>query len=200
MLCALVAMFVAEFSYGQCIFRQPWDKRSASHSSIVRSCDQPSPMDVVAMDDFVCRDGAKMNRLRWWGVLLDKKQYKSGRSYYIAIYDDNGNCQPGDKLYETCVKPQEKYVGKDCAGNHVVMFTTKIPPFGAAPGQRYWLQISEDDSNSARPGIEDFRWSGRMPIQFCPALQMDVAGGIRQPLIDRCTQKEVDLSFIIAAL
>jgi hypothetical protein len=62
-------------------------------------------------------------------------------------------------------------------------------------GQRYWLQISEDDADSANPGFDDFRWSGRRPQNLCPALQVDVEGQPHGPLTDACDQQTVDLSF-----
>lgn len=195
----LLAAFAAQFTQAQCFWSQPWDKRHASHTSIVESCDVPRPFDIVAMDDFVCEEGGELNALRWWGTIYTRKQYRN-RPYYIAIYADNGNCQPGQKLYEACVKPKTKFVGRDCLGDYVIQFTTRIPPFFAAPGRHYWLQISEDDAGSARQGVEDFRWSGRVPIQLCPAAQMDVAGGFRQPLFDACDEEPVDLSFIIAGI
>jgi len=195
---AVVAL-MGETAFGQCTFFQPWTQNIASHSSRVRSCDQPTIVDFVAMDDFICREGGKMDRLRWWGVVFSREQALRG-SYYIAIYKDNGNCEPGEQLYKACVRPRVKLAGVDCTDNFVVQFDTALAaPFPVEPGVRYWLQISEDDAASFRPGVEDFRWSGHQPIEGCEALQIDAAGNIIRPLIDRCNERPSDLAFAFRA-
>ncbi len=179
----------------QCAFNQPWDGIRASHASIVRSCGVPTPAPLVAADDFQCRAGGVLTQVRWWGTLATTAQV--GRPYYIAIRRDNGNCQPAGVLWQACVVPQAVSAGVDCQGRRVFRFTAAVPAFAVAAGQKYWLQISEADDRSARPGVEDFRWSGRRPVRFCPAAQINAAGGIIQPLPDACDGARNDLSFLL---
>lgn len=177
-----------------CVISQPWQPPRSSHRSRVVSCDQPFPDNLVAMDDFQCEQGGEAVRLRWWGVLLAPEQAED-RHYYIAIYEDNGNCRPDTLVYEACVKPKTQWIDVDCTGLDVYSFRARIPAFTVQAGQRYWLQISEDDSDSANPGFDDFRWSGRQPVNACPALQVDVEGQPHGPLRDACDDAVVDLSF-----
>lgn len=191
----LAACFNASAALGQCIFNQPWDGVRAAHTSIVRSCGLPAPAPLVAADDFQCRGGGTLTHVRWWGTLATGAQI--GKPYYLAIRRDNGNCQPAGVLWQACVVPQAVSVGVDCQGRRVFRFTAAVPAFAVVPGQKYWLQISEADDVSARPGIEDFRWSGRRPLRFCPAGQINAAGGILQPLPDPCDGAPDDLSFVL---
>lgn len=191
----VVTAALGQAAFAQCNVFQPWTKPSDSFTSIVRSCDQPVTPDRVAMDDFICREQGKLDRLRWWGVVFSREQALRG-SYYIAIYEDNGNCEPGNQVYKACVRPQVKLAGVDCKQNRVIQFDAALPnPFPVQAGVRYWLQISEDDSRSFRPGVEDFRWSGHQPVKECEALQIDTMGNIIQPLIDSCNQRPSDLAF-----
>ncbi len=191
----VLTAFVSGAASGQCIVNQPWDLTHASHTSIVRTCGLPTPAPLVAADDFKCRAGGTLTHVRWWGTLALTAQV--GRPYYIAIRRDNGNCQPSDVLWSACVTPQAVSVGADCQGRRVFRFTAAVPPFAVVAGQKYWIQISEIDDRSARPGVEDFRWSGRQPLRLCPAAQINGAGGILQPLIDPCDGAPDDLSFVL---
>ena len=192
------ACFAVEGALAQCIFRQPWRFHRASHESRVESCQTPIPLDRVALDDFVCEAPGVLVRLRWWGVLLTPEQAHD-RPYYIAIYADNGNCQPAQRAYWACVNPRVKRVGTDCNGDPVFLFSARVPAFNLDNDVRYWLQISESDEGSARPGVEDFRWSGRRPQQLCDAVQRTAAGGFISPLLDICDQQPDDLSFALGA-
>ncbi len=177
-----------------CVISQPWQPPRSSHRSRVFSCEQPGPDNLVAMDDFRCEQGGEAVRLRWWGVLLTPAQAED-RQYYIAIYEDNGECRPETLVYEACVKPQTQLIDVDCTGLDVYAFRARIPAFTVQAGQRYWLQISEDDADSATPGADDFRWSGRRPVNLCPALQVDAQGQAHGPIRDACDDAVVDLSF-----
>ena len=178
-----------------CVFSQPWIPDWPAYESRVRSCVNPLPVNRVAMDDFECPTSGDAVGLRWWGVLTVKAQKKM-RPYYVAIYDDD-NCKPGQLLYETCVVPKVKKLIMDCTDRRVFVFAAKIPAFPVAADERYWLQISEDDAGSARPGVDDFLWSGRRPQQLCAATQMDAGGVFYCPLMDPCFGKRNDLSFEI---
>lgn len=193
----LGAALLAAPALAQCKFSQPWTWNRMSHRSIVFSCATPAPLDQVAMDDFECEHDATIKRLQWWGVLLDPAQ-GDNRPYYVAIYEDDGNCRPGALVYEECVIPRVRRVGADCRQDPVFLFSTGLNGFTVSGGQRYWLQISEDDAGSARIDVDDFRWSGRVPIRLCAALQRSDAGVYRQPLLDFCFEDFVDLSFRLA--
>lgn len=174
------------------VYRQRWTPPAAPHVSRVKSCENPVPDDRVAMDDFqVPFDGTAV-QLRWWGAILDQDQI--GRPYYVAIYSDI-DCEPGDLLYETCVVPTGKCIAVDCSDHKVARFQTPIPAFEVHAGEHYWLQISEDDADSANVGQDDFLWSGRQPRRMCPAMQLGANGQVEQPLIDACNGLVDDLSF-----
>ena len=191
-----------------------WDQRytppRSTFSSIVFTCQQPTPTPVIAMDDWLCTKQGPILRVSWWGWLRTPAQAQ--RPFYIAIYASGGanGCQPiQPPIYQTCVVPDQfQLVSKDCQfipgtnSTHPIYYlSAKLPtPFTqtgtAAAPQHYWLQISEVDENSVQFGVEDFRWAGRRPIQVCPALQYpSTTGGFIQPLIDACDQQPDDLSF-----
>ena len=186
----------ASHSWGQQFYLQPWDGWADSHQSRVRNCDDPTPKDLIAMDDFSMEGNGTIDGIRWWGEILDRAQVQQPRQYYIAIYSDL-NCSPGDLLFKECVTPQVEFDDRDCQEDPVAMFTSALSGFGIVGGQRYWLQISEDDDSSANPDVDDFRWAGRRPVQNCFALQQDSAGNITQPIFDPCWQADVDLSFLL---
>lgn len=195
LLASILALLV-ESALAQPLYRQPWRLHRASHSSIVESCATATPIDLVALDDFEVDEAGTVLRVRWWGVLLVPGQ-RFNRPYYIAFYSDNGNCQPLALLYEECVTPEVIRVGTDCNADPVFRLSAAIPSFPVSSNTRYWLQISEDDSGSARPGQEDFRWSGRRPQRYCPAIQRDSTGTIYTPLLDICDNQPDDLSFAL---
>lgn len=177
---------------------QRWTQQRTSHQSIVVSCDNPMPINLVAMDDFVPAEDGVIDAVAFWGEVLVQAQLQQGRGYYVAIYEDNGNCGPGELVYKDCISPRVRFAGFDCNQRRVYLFRSPLSPFAVNGGQRYWLQISEDDSRSAREGgQQDWRWSGRRPIIGCDALQRDAAGNIFSPLLDGCDQMPVDLSFAL---
>lgn len=188
--------------YGQYKWAQPYTWRLASHQSRVFSCELPRPMDRVAMDDWLCTKTGPIVRVGWWGVLLSPAQYSKRWSYYIAIYRNKaGTCQPEDEpIYRACVRPDViRYTGKwDCQQNRVFYFSARLPtPFQQRIEQRYWIQISESDKESARPQVEDFRWSAHRPLRLCPAAQYSSTTGFIQPLRNACDQQEDDLAFVL---
>ena len=174
-----------------CTYSQPWTPPASSFRSRVVSCQNPQPMPRAAMDDFTCDEGGALGKVRWWGVLRTQQQV--GRPYYIAIRSDN-NCQPDALLYETCVVPEVQYVNDDCLNKHVFLFSAQIQPFMVNAGERYWLEIAENDAQSAAQGQDDFRWSGHQPVEGCPALQRNAAGVFFE-LHDACNEMPSDLSF-----
>jgi hypothetical protein len=58
------------------------------------------------------------------------------------------------------------------------------------------LQISEPDQQSIQVGVENFRWSGHRPIEFCPAVQFPP---MMQPILDACDGAPDDLAFALQA-
>lgn len=180
---------------------QPYTWRLASHESRVFRCEDPRPLERVAMDDWICTRTGPIMRIGWWGVLLTPAQYNKEWRYYIAIYRNKpGTCQPEpDPIYRACVRPDIiRYTGRwDCQQNRVFYFSARLPtPFRQEVEQHYWLQISESDKESARPGMEDFRWSAHRPLNLCPAGQYSPTGFI-QPLRDACDHVEDDLAFVL---
>ncbi len=179
-----------------CTYRQPWTPPATAYRSRVASCQDPTPADRVALDDWGCTNGGVAVRVRWWGQVLDQQQL-DGRPYYIAFYSDSGDCKPEALLYETCVVPQVQFVGVDCTDRDVFQFRAAIPAFPVTAGEHYWIQISEVDAASANVGQDDFRWSGRQPARFCNAGQLDAAGEFHSPLVDACNGNIDDLSFSV---
>lgn len=173
------------------LYRQPYTPPSAAFESRVEGCDLSHPLSLAAMDDFRVNRSGDLVGMRWWGELLLTAQV--GHPYYISIYTD-ADCKPADRVYEVCVVPQVRTVTVDCTNERVFEFRTRVPAFRIERGKRYWLQISEADRESARPGVEDFRWSGRQPVRGCRALQTPNYVDYR-PLIDPCNQNPSDLSF-----
>lgn len=177
---------------------QPWSPPRAAFESRVRSCAQPTPLNVVAMDDWICGQTGGIARITWWGTLSSPAQGQ--RPFYIAIYGTAaGACVPNlqQRLYSTCVIPDySKYVGTDCQQRRVFRLSAPLPatlPFVQQQGTHYWLQISEADVESIRPNLEDFRWSGHRPIVNCPAVQTPPS--FVTPLRDACDQQPDDLAF-----
>lgn len=186
---------------------QPYTPPRATFESRVQSCQNPVPFARIAMDDWMCTKQGPILRIDWWGWLSAPAQGQ--RPFYIAIYPDQ-NCQPAAApLCRVCVTPDiVRLVARDCdplvanppaGGTHPIYFLSAALPVGlctqfgtAANPQHLWLQISEADQESIRPGLEDFRWAGRRPIQVCPALQLPP---LTQPLIDVCDGNIDDLSF-----
>ncbi len=174
----------------------------ASHESRVVSCEVPRPMDRVAMDDWVCTRTGPIVRVGWWGVLLTSAQYSKQWRYYIAIYRNvPGTCKPEQQpIYRACVRPDVlRYTGRwDCKLQRVFYFSARLPtPFRQEVNEHYWIQISESDQESARPQVEDFRWSAHRALKLCPATQFTATGNYIQPLLDACDDKEDDLAFVL---
>jgi len=157
---------------------QRWQHPWGAVESRVTSCAVPTPLNKIAADDFQYPQTTIIRWIRWWGVVLDPAQLAAGRYYYIAIYS-NGNpcagpCGPVNLLASWCVNPTKTVAGTDCRvpPRTVYRFTASLAPsFIALGGTKYWVQISEADDVSARPGVEDFRWSGYRPPVNCPAEQ-----------------------------
>jgi hypothetical protein len=185
-------------AWSGCIIRQPWTYNRPPYQSRVVSCDNPMPEPKIALDDFVCEEGATLVRLRWWGWLSNVAQGQ--RDFYIAIYLDNGNCQPQfPAIAEWCIAPENPpvFVGNDCQAvpRPVYRMTVGLPGgFVANAGQRYWLQISEDDSTSLTPNQDDFRWSAHRPenVPTCWALEYPPLALL--PL-DVCDNQRNELAF-----
>ncbi|MBI5863049.1 MAG: hypothetical protein HZB38_00780 [Planctomycetes bacterium] len=178
-------------------YRQPWTAPWAAHESRVRSCAQPSPLNQIALDDWICGASGPLVRVWWWGTLTHAAQ--GFRPYYIAIYPNQpGACQPNfsQRLYQICVTPDyRKYVGTDCSQRRVYRMSAVFPAaamFTQLTGQHYWLQVSEADEESVQVGAENFRWSAHRAIQNCQAVS---AFPLTQPILDMCDGQPDDLSF-----
>lgn len=219
----VAASAFSQFGFNYFKVSQPWypypfpQGRWASHEARVLGCENARPMNRVAMDDWVCTRTGPIIRVDWWGTMPTAvAQIQKNRPFYIAIYGDNGNCQPrttfGQQnaqhpygaLYARCVVPDVvKFVGVDCQNQPVFFFSAPLPPgpnghFRQTAGTRYWLQVSEADRESARINVEDFRWSGHRPITPCPAvlLGLNAAGQpVFSPAIDACDGQMDDLAF-----
>lgn len=161
------------------------------------------------MDDWVCTRTGPIIRVDWWGTMpRELAEAQAQRPFYVAIYADNGNCQPvlQQPLYARCIRVDVfKFAGIDCQNRPVFYFSARLlpmpgsnQPFIQQEGRRYWLQISEADRESVRPQVEDFRWSGHRPVRGCRALQArpGVDGGfVFNPLFDPCDDLVDDLAF-----
>ncbi len=181
---------------------QPWSatQKWASFESRVKSCTGPTPFARVAMDDWVCNETGQIKTLVWWGAVNTGAQINPNRKYYIAVYPNmvQGQCKPGTSpIQKWCLTPTSTYAGLDCQNKRVYRFKVALnPPFNQVRGRHYWLQISEADAESARPGVEDFRWSGHRPHPLkCRALQRNPAMATFTPLIDPCDNKPDELAF-----
>lgn len=180
-------------------FRQPWTPDYASQESRVVACNDPTPLNLAAMDDFRFEEDGEVISVSWWGVVSQAAQRQ--RDYLIQFWSDE-NCRPSQPIQFECVTPNSKVVGQDCQGRSVVRFRAPLAmPFPVVGGTRYWFQVSEADEESVRPqnpnnpNAEDFRWSEHWPIRGCPAAQRDAAGNVFQPLTDACYDQNVDLAF-----
>ncbi|MEK6642426.1 MAG: hypothetical protein AABZ08_00835 [Planctomycetota bacterium] len=183
---------------------QPWQFPNGAVESRVQTCTAPQPLNRVAMDDFQFAQTTTLRWVRWWGVVFNPAQLNN-RSYYVAIYSSgNGPCPApcNPTVIQApspyCLVPSVTAVGQDCNGRTVYRFTACLPaPFVALGGTKYWLQISENNSNSATAG-EDFRWSGYRDIHNCPAQQRDAAGVVACTINDDCPQPiQTDLSYVL---
>lgn len=198
-LSATFAMLATAAS-AQLLYSQPYTPRQASFESRVVSCGEPRPMKLVALDDWMAGVNSPVTKIDWWGTLTNPAQ--ASKRFYVAIYKhDPATNKPamGSLIAKTCVVPQAVYVTTDCRQMRVFKFTAKFPVgwFNQTAGQHYWLQISEADKESAKVLAEDFRWSGRRPIKFAPAVQFAASGAFITPLKDLCDQIRDDLSFNI---
>ncbi len=187
-------------AWSDCIIRQRWTFNRPPYQSRVVSCDNPTPEPKIALDDFICQEGSTLVRLTWWGWLSNAAQGQ--RNFYVAIYLDNGNCQPvPGPIAQWCIAPQNPpvLVGNDCQAvpRPVYRMTVQLPGgFLANGGQRYWLQISEDDSNSLTQNQDDFRWSAHRPTDppVCWAVQ---AWPVVQLPLDVCDNQQNELAFVL---
>ncbi len=213
LLMACLTLAVAAPAFAQ--KAQPWKYPNGSVESRIQFCPTspnipPVPMPRMAFDDFVCDNTGPISWLYWWGVVLDPQQQQLTRPFYIAIHGNTqGQCPPlsptdgctvGPRLASWCVIPSTKYVGLDCQNRRVYRFRAKLNPvFTQVAGQHYWLTIAEVDQQSARPGVEDFRWSGyrkstAQPHNLCPAQLQPLAAGGACSINDYCNFP-TDLSF-----
>lgn len=197
-LIALLGLALAASSAMSQVWSQPWTRPLPAWASTVRSCDSPRPFRLIALDDFMVNHHyVTLNTIVYWGTVRDYNQL--GRPMYYAIYKDNGNCQPAlDSLvWRDCLKPDWEFVDGDCQNMRVFRFKQALNMsnlpflyFG-----KYWLQISEDDAESANPGLPEFAWSSHQQVNLCPAVQVDSLGTIFQPLVDPCNGRRDDLAF-----
>ncbi|HKQ48223.1 MAG TPA: hypothetical protein VJZ71_09160 [Phycisphaerae bacterium] len=191
---------------------QPWRAPNGALSSTVITCTSPQPLQRIAMDDFQFSATTVIKKIRWWGVVLDPNQNQLTRTFYIAIWGNNtagpcpAGCNPSTVQAFWCLKPSYAYAGLDCQGRKVYRFTVCLPGggFAALTAFKYWLQISEIDTDSPRSGVEDFRWSGYRDPQeadhtrLCDAQQRDAGGAIFCTIFDDCSPPvETDLSYVL---
>ncbi|MBX3119494.1 MAG: hypothetical protein KF784_10535 [Fimbriimonadaceae bacterium] len=192
----MIAVMTASGALSQ-VWSQPWTRPLASWESVVRSCDNPKPYKLVALDDFYIINDVLVSTIVYWGTVSSDAQL--GRPMYYAVYKDNGNCQPDMNalVWSDCLKPYWEFVDGDCTGQKVFRFKQPLNPWNYLypGGAKLWLQISEDDAESAHPDRPDFAWSAHQRVNLCPAVQVDYNGMIYQPLIDPCNGRKDDLAF-----
>lgn len=183
-------------------WNQPWTKPLASHPSIVRDCNGTpiTFLPTVAMDDFECQQTGPIVRISWWGT--SQIPTAPARRFFIRIREHlTAGCTPAISLYQTCVTANVRKVSKDCENRTVWYYTASLSsPFTQQAGQRYWLQISEVDSDtsgplSPTPNAVDFRWSAHRPLAICPAVQQNLVTNVFTPLTDPCDSQPDDLAF-----
>ena len=191
---------------------QPWKAPNGAVESRVQTCTFPQPLQRIAMDDFQFSATTVIKKVRWWGVVLDPNQAQLQRRFYIAIWGSAASgpcptgCNPSSVLASWCLTPSTAYAGLDCQNRKVYRFTVCLPGggFTALTAFKYWLQISEIDSDSARPGVEDFRWSGYRDPQetdhtrLCDAQQRDAGGAVFCTIFVRLQPSGGDRSFLRA--
>ena len=191
--------------------RQPWQAPNGAVESRLDACTVGfHALNRVAMDDFQYGANTTIKRIRWWGVVLDPTQQQLTKRFFIAIWGNQtagvcpGGCNPTQIVANWCLAPTTAVAGQDCNGRTVYRFSVCLlaPGFTAAANTKYWLQISEIDTESARLGVEDFRWSGyRYPedadhTRLCDAQQRDAAGASICTIFDDCVPAvETDLSY-----
>ena len=86
-LATLGAMLVTSTASRQWRYHQPWRLARDSHTSRVNSCDDATPNNRVAWDDWHATEEAKLVVVEWWGVLRER-----GRA------GDARPVSPGDRL------------------------------------------------------------------------------------------------------
>jgi hypothetical protein len=193
---------------------QPWSAPNGAVESRLDFCTIAfHPQNRVAMDDFQYGANTTIKRVRWWGVVLDPLKAQLSKRFFIAIWGNQtagpcpGGCNPTNILANWCLAPTTTSVGQDCNARTVYRFTVCLPApgFTALANTKYWLQISEIDSESARVGVEDFRWSGYRYLEdadhtrLCDAQQRDAAGASICTIFDDCPAPlETDLSYTLS--
>jgi hypothetical protein len=217
--CTAVAMSlcVAGMASAGWTYSQSWDKRSPAFDSFSERCNTPSSSLSRVTDDWIASATVPVKGLRWWGTSGDADRPAS--NFTVLIWQANPvQCTPqifplgGPVLLASwCVEAVRRPVGTDCDGKIVYEFTACLNPQGFMQfeGERYWLQISENDKpgeagdgspagGSSIPGLVEFRWSGVEGVRNCPALQFDpLYNIIAQPLFGTSGQCEgqYDLAF-----
>ncbi|MEW6249373.1 MAG: hypothetical protein AB1716_01905 [Planctomycetota bacterium] len=199
-------LLVAGSAVGQVLpvlkYSQPWNCQLCNYESRVDNCTNANPLNKVALDDWVCPQSNSIHRITWWGWIFPGQ---GQRQFLIAIFNDNGNCQPNlaaGPIFQDCVTPTSVVpVGAAClACPNKPTRRLSAPlntPFNQEQGVRYWLQISEDDQASVRPGLEDFRWSGHLPVQGCNAVESPPLAVLPN---DPCWNGNTDLAFKLSTL
>jgi len=189
-------------AHGQtCEFSQPWTPPRPPYQSRVVGCSQPTAEPKIALDDFICHQSARLVRVTWWGWLSARAQ--GSRNFYIAIYN-NLNCTPTARVYWACVRPDfVVHVGADCqpARLSIYRMTAALPGgFLAAAETRYWLQISEDDSDSLTANEDDFKWAAHRPEEgVIPACWAKQAPPLADLPLDPCDAQKNELAFYLSS-
>lgn len=192
-------------------YRQAYSPPRPAVESRVATCESPFPSAGmrVAMDDWICGASGPITNIKWCGVVLVPGQLGGGvvgqpiRPYLIQIWDNNpATCQALEPVFcRACVIPTHRPISTDCLGRTVYEFSAQLPPgcFSQVAGTRYWIQISEVDSQSARQGQPDFLWSAHVDIKNCPAMQLLPSFARVQPLFHVCSEdlEFHDLSFTL---
>ncbi|HEY0867750.1 MAG TPA: hypothetical protein VGE01_10240 [Fimbriimonas sp.] len=156
---------------------------------------------IAIVDDFIA-SGKTVKTVVFWGTVsyLAQVQYP----FLIAFRKNNPTqtCRPymTTFIYQ-CVPVRATQAGVDCYGRKVMKFVAQLPFwFIGASGEKYWIQISERDDQSVRPGYNDFRWSFHLRTpnykswDSCPALGFDPALTLFE-VRDSCEKSAKDMAF-----
>jgi hypothetical protein len=204
---AVLAVAASSIAFSQS-WNQPWFPTATAGwgpSTIESRTYECYPTKVPKMgvvDDFVAT-GRVVKRVYWWGTPIRAEQLKY--PFLIAFYknDPSGACKPDlSRVIYQCVQAKAGTVGVDCTGKKIWRFVADLPFwFVGAAREKYWIQISEVDEKSLRPGYVDFKWAFHLRTPNYPSFTSCEALGFDPALTlfsikDSCTDAK-DMAFAL---
>ncbi len=184
---SILVAFSSLAALSQAQFTQPWTPNAKGFTSRIPNCSSPFGPPGFAADDFVSASTSNLTILVYWCNVSSPAQLNKPVS--VTVYPNTpGACFPDFTVtvYSACVVPSIRTnVGTDCLGRKVWRCISFLPSGGmtVVPGQSYWLQLSEDDSSSINPGVDDWKWCGHFGNVNCPAFQLAPSGIMNSPLL-----------------